>query len=158
MITNAGPIDCFFNNAGIQGYLAPIQEQSTEMFQNVIDVNILGVFLGLKYVSSAMAVSGGGVIVNTASLAGLLGPRYMAPYAASKHAVIGLTKSAAKDLGPYGVRVCAIAPGLLEGCMWTTQVEGRIRCNISMATGITHIPTTTELELQSLMLQVKIEK
>ena len=96
---NSGPINCFFNNAGIQGELAPVQEQTSEMFQKVLDVNVLGVFLGLKHVSTSMVASGGGVIVNTASLAGLLGPRYMAAYAASKHAVICLTKIAAKDLG-----------------------------------------------------------
>jgi NAD(P)-dependent dehydrogenase (short-subunit alcohol dehydrogenase family) len=78
------------------------------------------------------------VIVNTASLAGLLGPRYMAAYAASKHAVIGMTKSAAKDLAPHGVRVCAVAPGILEGRMWLTQVEGRARCALLAKTGSMH--------------------
>ena len=131
-----GPINCFFNNAGIQGKMAPVHQQDSEIVRKVIEVNVVGAFLGLKYVSAAMADSGGGVIVNTASLAGLLGPRYMAAYTASKHAVIGLTKTAAKDLAPYGVRVCAVAPGLLEGCMWQTQVEGRVRCHTVTTTGI----------------------
>ena len=106
------------------------------MFRKVIDVNVVGVFLGLKYASTAMAVSGGGVVVNMASLAGMMGPRYMAAYTASKHAVIGLTKTAAKDLAASGVRVCAVSPGLLEGKMWETQVEGKARCDVLAATGI----------------------
>ena len=133
---SAGQINCFFNNAGIQGDLAPIHHQNSECAQKVIQVNVIGAFFGLKHVSGAMAKSGGGVIVNTASLAGLLGPRYMAAYAASKHAVIGMTKSAAKDLAPHGVRVCAVAPGILEGRMWTTQVEGKARCALMAKTGM----------------------
>ena len=116
--------------------MAPVQRQSSEMFRMVMEVNVVGVFHGLKYVSAAMALSGGGVIVNMASLAGMLGPRYMAAYAASKHAVIGLTKTAAKDLAPFGVRVCAVSPGLLEGRMWGTQVEGKARCDVLVATGM----------------------
>ena len=61
---------------------------------------------------------------------------YMAAYSASKHAVIGVTKSAAKDLAPHGVRVCAVAPGLLEGSLWRTQVEGRARCHLLATTGV----------------------
>lgn len=121
-----GRVDCFFNNAGIQGEILPLHKQSVEMFRRTIDVNVMGVFHGLKYVAQAMVEAGvGGVIVNTASLAGVEGPPNMAAYAASKFAVIGMTKSAAKDLGPHGIRVCAIAPGLLEGKMWTSQVKGK---------------------------------
>jgi NAD(P)-dependent dehydrogenase (short-subunit alcohol dehydrogenase family) len=105
------------------------------MFRKVVEVNVVGAFHGLKCVSAAMTDSGGGVIVNTASLAGMVGPRYMAAYAASKHAVIGLTKTAAKDLAPFGVRVCAVSPGLLEGRMWGSQVEGKARCDVLVATG-----------------------
>ena len=133
--SSTGPISCLFNNAGIQGQLAPVQIQNSEMFQKVIEVNVVGVFLCLKHVSVSMVSSGGGVIVNTASVAGMLGPRNMAAYAASKHAVVGLTKTAAKDLARHGVRVCAVAPGLLEGRMWGTTVEGQARCKLLAATG-----------------------
>lgn len=124
-----GHIDIFFNNAGIQGALKPLHKQDDKEFKKVIDVNIFGVFLGMKYVSQAMMESKrGGVIINTASVAGLLGPANMAAYAASKFAVVGMTKTAAKDLARYQIRVCAIAPGILEGKMWGTQVQGNAKC------------------------------
>ena len=124
-----GQIDYFFNNAGVQGDLLPLHEQQERSFELVMKVNIYGVFLGMKYVAMAMKESGqGGVIVNTASVAGFLGPPNMAAYAASKFAVVGMTKTAAKDLAPYGIRVCAIAPGLLEGRMWDNQVKGQALC------------------------------
>ena len=121
----SGSIDCFFNNAGIQGELRPLHQQSVEKFQQTIQVNTFGVFLGMKYVSLAMIkAKKGGVIVNTSSVAGLLGPANMAAYAASKFGVVGLTRTGAKDLAPHGIRVCGIAPGILEGKMWSSQVRG----------------------------------
>ncbi len=123
-----GNIDCFFNNAGIQGELKPLHEQSVEKFQQTLRVNTLGVFLGMKYVSLAMIeAKKGGVIVNTSSVAGVIGPPNMAAYAASKFAVSGLTRTGAKDLARYGIRVCAVAPGLLQGRMWMTQVKGQAK-------------------------------
>lgn len=128
-VNKFGRVDYFFNNAGVQGDLLPVHEQQERNFELVIKVNIYGVFLGMKYVAKAMRESRqGGVIVNTASLAGFQGPPNMVAYAASKFAVIGMTKTAAKDLAPYGIRVCAIAPGLLEGRMWDTQVKGQALC------------------------------
>lgn len=128
-VQQMGHIDCFFNNAGLQGQLLPIYEQSEEAFRRTLQVNVLGVFLGMKYVAMAMRERGqGGVIINTASLAGLHGPPNMAAYGASKFAVVGLTQTASKDLAPYNIRVCAIAPGLLEGKMWHSQVKGQAEC------------------------------
>lgn len=125
-VKDCGRIDCFFNNAGIQGELLPLHEQTEENFQKTLQVNLMGVFLGMKYVSLAMiAAGGGGVIVNTASLAGLVGPPNMAVYAASKFGVVGLTKTGAKDLGSHNIRVCAVAPGLIEGRLWHRQVKGQ---------------------------------
>ncbi len=129
VMKTTGRIDIFFNNAGVQGELCPIQEQSASEFSRVTNVNIYGVFLCLKYVSQAMIKQKkGGAIVNSASVAGLIGPANMAAYAASKFAVVGMTKTAAKDLAPYGIRVNAVAPGILEGRLWTTQVKGNARC------------------------------
>ena len=115
----------FLQHAGIQGELCPLHKQTDEWFRRTIEVNLLGVFHGMKYVGQAMVNAGvGGVIVNTVSLAGLEGVPNMAAYVASKFAVVGLTKTGSKDLVPHGIRVCAIAPGLLEGNMWSSQIRG----------------------------------
>ena len=134
VMRTCGKIDYFFNNAGIQGELRPIYEQNEATFKRVLDVNVYGVFLCLKWVSQAMIeTQTKGVIVNTSSLAGMCGPPNMAAYAASKRAVIGLTKVAANDLAAHGIRVCAVSPGLLEGKMWSTQVKGQAECRKRMA-------------------------
>ena len=145
-VANAGRIDCFFNNAGVQGEFQPLHKQTIESFQKVMNVNIYGAFLGMKYVSQAMIESGGGgVIVNTASLAGMLGPPNMAAYTASKHAVVGMTKTAAKDLAPHSIRVCAISPGIVEGKMWYSQIKGQVECRKRLAGDNTDV-TAEELK------------
>lgn len=145
-------IDVFFNNAGIQGTLKPIHKQDDEEFKKVINVNIYGVFLGMKYVSRAMIESKrGGVIINMASLAGLGGPANMAAYTASKFAVVGMTKTASKDLARHGIRVCAVAPGILEGRMWGTQVRGIAKCRKEIQGDETEV-TTEDIREQELRM------
>jgi NADP-dependent 3-hydroxy acid dehydrogenase YdfG len=90
-----GSIDVFFNNAGIEGEVKPITEYSLAAFRRVLDVNVVGVFLGVKHVLAVMLKQNAGSIINTASIAGLIGSPQIAVYSASKHAVIGLTKSVA---------------------------------------------------------------
>jgi NAD(P)-dependent dehydrogenase (short-subunit alcohol dehydrogenase family) len=109
-----GRIDCFFNNAGIEGNIAPTAEYDEDTFDAVIAVNVKGVFLGLRHVLPVMIQQGAGAVVNTASIAGLLGSPGMPAYVASKHAVIGLTKCAAGEVGPHGVRVNAVCPGPID--------------------------------------------
>lgn len=106
-----GHIDGFFNNAGIIGQLATVVDYPEAVFDQVMAVNLRGVFLGMKYVLPGMYERGSGAIVNTASVAGLVGHLEHAGYVASKHAVLGLTKVAGAESAPYGVRVNAIAPG-----------------------------------------------
>jgi NAD(P)-dependent dehydrogenase (short-subunit alcohol dehydrogenase family) len=109
-----GRIDCFYNNAGIEGMVAPTQDYDEDMFDRVIAVNLKGVFLGMKYVLPVMLAQGSGAIVNTASVAGLFGGPGMAAYVASKHGVLGLTKVASSDVAGQGVRVNAVCPGPVE--------------------------------------------
>jgi NAD(P)-dependent dehydrogenase (short-subunit alcohol dehydrogenase family) len=109
-----GRIDCFFNNAGIEGKVAPTAEHDEAAFDAVIAVNVKGVFLGLRHVLPVMLRQKAGAVVNTASVAGLVGTPGMPAYVASKHAVIGLTKAAAGEVARRGVRVNAVCPGPVE--------------------------------------------
>lgn len=109
-----GTIDCFFNNAGIEGKVSPIAEYDEDVFDAVIAVNVKGVFLGLRHVLPVMLAKGSGAVVNTSSIAGMLGSPGMAAYVASKHAVIGLTKCAAGETSGQGVRVNAVCPGPID--------------------------------------------
>lgn len=106
-----GAIDCFFNNAGIEGKVVPTAEYDEAVFDAVIAVNLKGVFLGLRHVLPVMLRQGRGSIVNTASTAGLQGSPGLSAYVASKHGVIGLTRTAAGEVGAAGVRVNAVCPG-----------------------------------------------
>ncbi len=112
-ISAYGRIDAFFNNAGIEGVRSALTDLDEADFDRVIAVNLKGVWLGMKHVAPAMRESGGGAIVNTASIAGLSPTPGIIAYGASKHAVVGMTKSAAQELAPE-IRVNAVCPGPIE--------------------------------------------
>ena len=110
-----GAVDVFFNNAGIEGKVAPITDYTVKDFDRVMAINVRGVFLGLKHVLKVMLPRKSGSIINISSVSGLRGtPVAMSAYIASKHAVIGLTRAAAIEAAPAGVRVNAICPGAIE--------------------------------------------
>ncbi len=120
-----GRIDCFHNNAGIEGSVTPIAEYDEALFDQLMGVNVKGVFLGLRHVLPVMIKQKSGSIVNTASIAGIQGSPNMAPYVASKHAVIGLTKSVAGEVAGHGIRVNAVCPGPVDTRM-IHSVEAQI--------------------------------
>ncbi|GJD49707.1 Levodione reductase [Methylobacterium crusticola] len=112
--TRLGPITAFANNAGIEGVIAPIHLYPDEVFDRLQAVNVRGVFLGLKHVLARMIPRRHGAIVNTASTSAIRGRAGLSGYVASKHAVLGLTRSAALDAAGTRVRVNAVLPGPIE--------------------------------------------
>ncbi len=118
-----GGLDVLVNNAGIEGEVAPVTEYNDAVFRKVLEVNVTGVFLGTRAATPRL-VERGGSIVNISSIAGLTGTPGTAAYTASKHAVIGLTRTSALELGPQGVRVNAICPAPVEGRMMRSLEAG----------------------------------
>jgi 3alpha(or 20beta)-hydroxysteroid dehydrogenase len=118
-----GGVDVLFANAGIEGVVGPITAQRAEDVLRVLGVNVLGVLFGIKHAAPAIAKRGGGAIVVTSSVAGLVGSPGLAPYVASKHAVIGLVKTAALELGSLGIRVNAVNPGPVDNRMMRSIEE-----------------------------------
>ena len=124
-----GRIDTLFNNAGIEGSISSLENYEEEIFDRVVQVNIKGVWLGMRYCADAMRQSGGGSIINTASAAGLMATPSLIAYGASKHAVIGMTKSASIELAPAGIRVNAVCPGVINTRMMRSIEEQTIPDN-----------------------------
>jgi NAD(P)-dependent dehydrogenase (short-subunit alcohol dehydrogenase family) len=113
-----GRLDIAFNNAGIEQVLTPLPDQSEATYDQIMDINVKGVWLSLKYEIPAMLKTGGGAIVNNSSIAGLVGFATAPIYVASKHAVTGLTKAIALEYAKQNVRVNAVAPGPIETRMF----------------------------------------
>lgn len=118
-----GGLDYAYNNAGIEGHPAPTPEMETAEFRRVLDINLLGVFFCMKYEIPKMLERGGGVIVNCSSTAGIRGYAQMMPYVASKHAVAGMTKTAALEWATEGIRVVSIHPAAIATPMITRAME-----------------------------------
>lgn len=113
-IQTYGRIDIAFNNAGTEGEFTPFVEQSNEVYDTIFNANVRGVFWSMKHQAKAMLAQGGGVIINNASMGGVIGFGNAGLYIASKHAVLGLTKTASIEWFKQGIRVNAVNPGIID--------------------------------------------
>jgi NAD(P)-dependent dehydrogenase (short-subunit alcohol dehydrogenase family) len=112
-VDHFGRLDIAFNNAGVEG-VAPLTEATVAQYDQIFNINVKGVFLSLKYEIPAMLKNGGGAIVNTSSIAGTVGMAGAGLYIASKHAVNGLTKTAALEVAKQGIRVNSVSPAAIQ--------------------------------------------
>jgi len=113
-VSTFGRLDIAFNNAGVEGDLGPLHEQTAENYAKIFDINVRGLFLSMKYEIAQMLAHGGGAIINTSSIAGVIGFPNAALYDASKHAVMGLTRSAALEYAQQGIRINAVNPAAIK--------------------------------------------
>ncbi|WP_334190517.1 SDR family oxidoreductase [Noviherbaspirillum sp.] len=118
-----GRLDCAFNNAGIEEESKPLADADEALFDRIISVNVKGAWLCMKHEIRQMLKQGGGAIVNTASVAGLVGAPLQPIYAASKHAVVGMTKTAAAEYGKAGIRINSVCPGVIRTPMMERALE-----------------------------------
>ena len=124
-VATYGRLDVAFNNAGIGGAAGPLADQSSDNYDKVMGINVKGVWMSMKYEIREMLKTGGGAIVNNSSVGGLLGFAGVGIYSASKHAVMGLTKSAALEYSAHGVRINAVNPAVIR----TPMGEGLAKTN-----------------------------
>jgi len=119
-------------NGGVEGAIVPLVEYPEAMLGRVLDINVKGVFLGMQTLAPAIAEAGGGSIVNVSSVAGISGAANLSAYSASKHAVIGLTKSAALEFAPMAIRCNAICPSPVNTRMMRSLEESMKNDQLSM--------------------------
>jgi 3alpha(or 20beta)-hydroxysteroid dehydrogenase len=145
-----GRLDVLVNNAGVVG-IGGVDEQAPDDFMAVVAVNQLGVFLGMRAAVPLLKTLGGGSIVNVSSIEGLIGAPLMSAYCASKFAVIGLTKAAAIELGPSGIRVNAVCPGVIRTAM-TSKLPERVAQSLTERTPLRRFGEADEIVSLNLYL------
>lgn len=140
-----GRLDVAVNNAGIGGEANPTGDYSIESWNRVIDVNLNGVFYGMRYQIPAMLESGGGAIVNMASILGSVGFATSAAYVAAKHGVVGLTKSAAIEYATQGIRVTSVGPGFITTPLIASNLDEAAQKSISELHAMKRMGTPEEV-------------
>ncbi|SIS66255.1 SDR family NAD(P)-dependent oxidoreductase [Salimicrobium flavidum] len=131
-----GQIDYFFNNAGISGSGGYFLDTDPEEIEKIVQINLMGALYGVRYVAEVMIENGGGAIVNTSSSAGVIGQDSVVTYSATKHGIVGLTKSMVAEYAKDGLRVNAIAPGPTETPMVKSYFEANPKMKESAEKGI----------------------
>ncbi len=152
-----GRLDAAVNNAGTEGHPGPVTEQTAESYAATFDTNVLGTLLSMKHELRVMQEQGGGSIINLSSTFGHRGGRGASLYSASKHAVEGLTKSAALEAAAFGVRVNAIAPGPTETGM-LDRFTGSAERKAAMATGVPMQRVGTADEVAAMIVLLSSDK
>jgi len=154
-----GGVDILLANAGTEGTVAPIEAVTREGFEEVLQTNVIGVWLAMKYCVEPMKQRGGGSIIALGSIASVVGNPAMAPYIASKHAVYGLVKTAALELGPAQIRVNAIGPGPIDNRMiqslesqYSPDDPGAIRNDLTSRIALGRYGTNEEVAKLALFL------
>lgn len=159
-VKHFGSIDYFFNNAGISGSGKFFVDTTIEEINQIVGINLLGALYGVRYVAEVMLKNGGGSIVNTASSAGVIGQDSVVTYSATKHGIVGLTKSMVAEYAKDGLRVNAIAPGPTETPMVKTFYEANPEMKENATRGIPQkrLGTPEEVaELVTFLLTSKAE-
>ena len=151
-IDRFGKLDGLINNAGVRATSKPLTEYSLAEYRSVIDVNQVGVFLGMRAAAPAITRAGGGTIVNVSSVAGMTGVAGSIAYTASKWAVRGMTKTAALELGPHGIRVNSIHPGGIDTPMIADLLAARPRATGGSRYGASRMGTAEEIATIALFL------
>ncbi|RWZ55183.1 glucose 1-dehydrogenase [Halobacillus fulvus] len=155
-----GTIDYFFNNAGISGSGAFYLDTEIEEIEKIVGINLLGALYGIRYVAEVMVKNGGGSIVNTSSSAGVIGQSTVVTYSATKHALVGITKSLVAEYAKDGLRINAVAPGPTETPMVKSYFEANPQMKKSAEEGIPQkrLGTPEEVaELVAFLLTSKAE-
>ncbi|MDH4874456.1 glucose 1-dehydrogenase [Pseudomonas sp. BN515] len=126
VVVRTGRLDIAINNAGIEGPFGPVEQLAADDYQRIMDINLKGIWHGMKYQIPQMRAQGGGVIINTGSSASLRAIPHVAMYSASKHAIAGLTKASALEQARHSIRINAIAPGPVRTGLLERMVDGNI--------------------------------